>query len=208
MTQTHEAIAAIGLARHPAPAVIEAQMNKTSDRVRRDGARAIELARNLASTGYPSSTLGDGGSRGSDDTSSTERAAGVLNQRPMVNRWADADRRLAAAFAVAHKANQQLEHEIANIVAHAADLDPVPVGTGECQACGRFCRPDKDRPGNRLRSGLCPTDYRAWLRAGQPQRNEWVRTRRTDFTDENGVLHTPEPDHDIDLTRELGVTIV
>src|SRR5690606_29373811 len=39
------------------------------------GERAVSMADALTSRGYPANTLGDGGSRSSDPTSSTERSA-------------------------------------------------------------------------------------------------------------------------------------
>lgn len=201
-----QVVASIGLPHHaPLRDIIE-NLRASADEVSAHGARAIALARELAAVGYAASTLGDGGSRGTDDTSSTERAAGLggpLDAKPRPNRWRGVDARLARAYTTADRAAKDLKTLVADIVQHAEDLDPIPVGTGECQACGRFCRPDKDRPGNRLRSGLCPTDYRAYLRAGQPDRGYWIHQRRGDLTDENDVLHTPEPDHDIDLSSEV-----
>jgi hypothetical protein len=157
------------------------------------------MAALLAARGWGTSTLGDDGSRSTEGTSTTERAALSDFRDP----WQAVDVRLATLLAALTDTARDLDRLVAVILLHAEDLDPVPAGTGECQACGRFCRPDKTRPGNRLRSGLCPTDYQAWVRAGRPDRNTWVRTKRHDLTDENGVLHTPEPDHDIDLSSEL-----
>lgn len=196
-------VASMGLPWHPAPKAIADDLRAAADRVSDQCAKALSLARELAANGYPGSTLGDGGSRGTDSTSSTERAAGLGGRpedKPRQNEWAGVDRKLAAALAAASRASKNLDALIQNICHHAPDLDRVPVGTGECQACGRFCRPDAKHAGNRLRSGLCPTDYRAYLRAGQPERSAWIHQRRGDLTDDDGVLHTPEPDHDIDLS--------
>lgn len=195
-------VVSMGLPRHRPLADIIEGLRGTADEIHNRGAKAIALASELAAKGYAASTLGDGGSRGTDPTSSTERAAGVNQDKARYDRWVGIDRRLAAALAEAEQATSHLGSLIKDITHHAADVDPVPVGTGYCQACNRFCRPDKARPGNRLRSGLCPTDYRAWLRAGQPHHNDWIRTRRDGWTDDNGVVHTPEPDHDIDLSSE------
>lgn len=191
-------VRSIGLPRHPGiPAIVEADQNRAQWMVT-DGDRLLEYASLLASQGYANSTLGDGGSRGTDSTSSTERTA--LRDHP--GRWVGVDAELASRLRDYHLAGAALDALHADVLHHAADLDPVPAGTGECLACGRFCRPSKDKPGNRLRSGLCPTHHRAWCRAGRPDRGLWIRQRRTELTDEHGVLHTPEPDHDIDLSRE------
>lgn len=206
MTVTDERVAAMGLKRHPSLRTISDNLRAAADALDAQGEKGVLMARELAAKGYPSSTLGDGGSRGTDDTSSTERAAGLGGdpKKPTQrNEWAGVDSRLASALFLASRSATLVESLVKNICHHAEDLDRVPVGTGECQACGRFCRPDGKHPGNRLRSGLCPTDYRAYLRAGQPDRGYWIHQRRGHLTDDNGVLHTPEPDHDLDLSTEL-----
>jgi hypothetical protein len=50
-------------------------------------------------------------------------------------------------------------------------LDPA----GTCNACGRWV---PGTPDDRLRSGYCDADYRAWLRAGRPDRAAFERDRR------------------------------
>lgn len=57
-------------------------------------------------------------------------------------------------------------------------------GQGTCPACDRFC---SGAVNDRLISGLCDTDYRAWLRAGRPERFEFVQSRRL----ENGKCKHP-----------------
>ena len=197
-TTTDTTVAAIGLPRHPPPKAITESTRDVSDTLRTHGGRAVELSHVLAARGYAASTLGDGGSRGTDGTSSTERAA----TKDFHDRWKNADRALAQALAEFDRWAKHANHLILDLIHHAQDLDPIPAGTGECQACGRFCRPDATRPGNRLRSGFCPTDYRAMLRSSTTDRGGWIRARRGDLTDDQGILHTPEPDHDIDLTTE------
>lgn len=198
MTAVDRTIAAMGLPRHPGTHSCAKSARDAAGRVDADGLRAIDMASALAARGYSASTLGDGGSRGTDDTSSTERHASATGE---ATRWFGVDVRLAQALQDWHRASVAVSGLVDELLRHAMDVDPVPSGTGECMGCGRFCRPDRDKPGNRLRSGLCPTDYRAWLRAGQPPRAQWVTERRRSFTDETGVLHTPEPDHDLDLSR-------
>lgn len=188
-------VRSIGLPRHPAVDVVQEAARGTADGL---SDRVLVMAHLLASRGFANSTLGDGGSRATDSTSSTERTA--LRDHP--DRWVDVDVKLAARIGEWHRAGVALRALVADITHHAADLDPVPAGTGECLACGRFVRPSKDKPGNRLRSGLCPTHHRAWCRAGRPDRGEWISGVRKSLTDEHGVLHSPEPDHDLDLSRE------
>jgi hypothetical protein len=47
-------------------------------------------------------------------------------------------------------------------------------GQGTCPACDYFCSGALD---DRLRSGFCDTDYRAWLREGRPDRYEFTQRR-------------------------------
>jgi hypothetical protein len=198
VTTTDTTIASIGLPRHATPHALAAAAERVADRLRNHGDAAIAMASVLAARGFAASTLGDGGSRSTDATSSTERAG----TRDFRDPWDSIDRSLATALSNLDRAATEADRLLADILSHAEDLDPVPVGTGECQACGRFVRPDRTRPGNRLRAGLCPSDYQAWWRAGRPDRSTWVRTKRAELTDDQGVLHTPEPNHEIDLSRE------
>lgn len=48
-------------------------------------------------------------------------------------------------------------------------------GQGSCPVCDTFCSGAVD---DRLIAGLCDTDYRAWTRAGRPDRFRWVQERR------------------------------
>lgn len=52
----------------------------------------------------------------------------------------------------------------------------------------------------RLKKGLCPTDYHAWWRAGQPERQPWIvdRRRQVAETDQAKIvpLHGPGPYRD------------
>lgn len=208
MTATDATIASIGLPRHASPHAIAKSLRRLAASLEDHGLAAIDMVHNLSARGYPSSTLGDGGSRGSSVDTSTDRAVlGWMTDEDEPAElptfaWAGADHRYASLLAQLQLLTGKVQSETDEILRQADDVDPTPPGTGECLACGRFVRPDKEKPGNRLRAGLCPTDYRAWLRAGQPLRATWVAQRRRSHTDEHGVLHTPEPDHDLDLTRE------
>jgi hypothetical protein len=198
ITDTDRTIASAGLPKHPEPYAIAKALRDAATRLEESGLDAIDMVSILAARGYSASTLGDGGSRGSDSTSSTERHA----TQDGGSRWFNADREYAQLLRTVWLDAQAVISTIDEILRHAQDIDPTPAGTGSCMACDRFCRPDKDKPGNRLVSGLCPTDYRAWARAGRPLRIQWIAERRRSFTDEQGTLHTPEPDHDLDLSRE------
>ena len=209
------AVASIGLPRHPTPFEIAGVLEDTAKALRRDGSRAIDLARVLAARGYAASTLGDGGSRGTDATSSTERqaqrAVPGLDSRgkplplPPDAKWYGADRTYAQSLRDIWRLSLTLTASTSEIVRHADTTDPTPAGTGACRACERVCRPTKERPNNRLRSGLCPTCYRAWLaymkQGGGQLWSDWVGRRRESYTERDSVgglvaIHTPEPDHD------------
>lgn len=69
-------------------------------------------------------------------------------------------------------------------LAHRLDLidklsTPTPAnetaGTGYCQACGRHCSGSGE---DRLRSGYCPADFKAWCRDGRKDRSTFQRERR------------------------------
>jgi len=116
-------------------------------------------AHTYAARGYPSSTIGDGGSRGSDTTSSTERAA-------LANPIFAA---LGSNFEVALGAlGVQLtivENLTLTVLAHASDDDPIPAGQGPCvvPTCDHVCNPRKNWD-DRRRAGLCPACHQSLLR--------------------------------------------
>lgn len=53
--------------------------------------------------------------------------------------------------------------------------DLVKNGQGTCPACDQFC---SGAHNDRLRAGWCPACYRAWIRAGRPDRNDFTHARR------------------------------
>lgn len=57
----------------------------------------------------------------------------------------------------------------------AAELAARKTGVGDCQACGHNCTGVGD---DRLRSGYCPKDWKAWKRAGMPDRFQFERERK------------------------------
>lgn len=161
------------------------QLEATAKLLRVEGKRAAELASLLSARGWPAGTLGSG-SRSSDTTSSTERAAGFdgrdgsdgrtatpLNAGP----WVGADEDLTRFRDLAWQSAFGLQERIHSVLVHAQDDDPLPAGTGECEACGVFCRPTKDRPEFRIKSGLCPACYQSCHRSPL-DRVEWIRLRR------------------------------
>lgn len=181
------AVARRGLPRHPTPKVLAGHLRDVADALEIHGRAALDLAPVLAARGWPSGTAGGGVSGGgasirvlNEDgdeelvpVTSTEAAA--MHE----DRWADADRELAARLRALFTAAARAHQFVADLAAHADDADPLPAGTGECQACGRFVRPTKARPDDRLRSGLCDRDRQAWKRSGL-DRQAWLAQRRTD----------------------------
>lgn len=199
MTTVDRAIARQQLPRHAEPKALAALLHRLASSLEQDGTRAEELVGLLSARGWSASTLGDGGARSTDDTSSTERAA---DAKGAMARWAGADVNYHGLLRALETAAHRFDHVHTDVLAHAGDEDPVPAGTGECEACGRFCRPTKDRPGFRLRAGLCPSCDNAYRNDGRPYpRGDWVRARRARLTDDRGVVH-PEDDSDIDMSIE------
>lgn len=165
-----------GLPRHPRPDLIADELRLAADVVEKRGTDAITRASLLAQRGFPTATIGDGGSRGTDPTSSTERAA--LKS----DRWGDADIDLAALLRVAWAAALELRSRIIDLMAYASDDDPVPGGTGPCGCgCGRFCDPRKNQH-DRLKTNLAPACYASWKRSGL-LRGDWLRARAKERSD-------------------------
>lgn len=175
---------------HPAPRIIAsqlrdlaAQLDQCAPHDRRQAdvglCRCLDCAAELlAARGWPPGTLGSG-SRSADTTSSTERAAGVNSDTTELVRdeYAILHEDLAKHLRLIWSSAGRLVHLIGTVRSQAPTDDPVPVGTGHCVACTRFCRPDARRPDNRLKAGLCPACWASWMR--------WRRTHpagiRSDF---------------------------
>lgn len=196
-TKPDPIMASMGLPGHPDPNTIAAVFEGAAKALRSHGFRAMDLASVLAAKGYSARTLGDGGSRGTDTTSSTERLAA----RP--GRFDAVDHAYAALLRLGWSAGLNVKALTDELVRHADDVDPTPAGTGECRGCARYCK-NNGGDGDRLRSGLCQTCYRAWRRyvdaKGPDMWSVWVGKRRESYTerDPDGRIvrvHTPEPDH-------------
>jgi hypothetical protein len=182
-------IASIGLPAHPPPKTMGNNLAETAT-VFLNGRleRAIKMAAALDSRGWPAATLGDGGSRSTDSTSSTERAGLEPSHAP--HSWT-----MATYLRVIHLATLGLESKVEWLHQHASDRDDIPGGTGNCEACETFCTPTRN-PHNRLKAGLCPRCYSAHRDARdehdrRPNRQEWIVERRKVLTDEQGRIHPP-----------------
>lgn len=186
MTAVDRAMSSLGLAWHPPLRSLAKEVRQLAQLLEGDLGTAIRVAPLLAAKGWPGSTLGDGGARSTDSTTSVERAAGTLQEVKPTDirdaRFANVDRRLAALLAVIHQATTEVSRLASDVLAHADDVDLIPPGTGGCQCCSRFCRPDAEHPDNRLRAGFCPACWKAWERAGRPERGPWMIDRRARLT--------------------------
>lgn len=180
-TQPDPVVASIGLPRHQKPKVLAQYLRAVANRIEADGPHAIRVATILASRGFGSGTLGDGGSRSTDGTSSVERAAGVTSDTGARPKFADADRTLAASLRLIWQAGLSIESQLADLLSHGDDVDVLPPGTGNCECCEVFVRPTGERPDFRLRAGLCPACHKAYGRAGGPDRGAWIIQRRQDL---------------------------
>lgn len=163
----------------PTRAQLVTQLKNLTRALEANGAQAERMAPLLAARGWPTSTLGDGGSRSTSEHTSTERAGSHRD------RWADADQKLARFYLQTYTlvtAGQQL---IADLAGHAiADEDHEHEGRattpngGWCLACDRWVTGAAD---DRLRSGFCNACRVAFgrLAAKDPHadRAAFIRTR-------------------------------
>jgi hypothetical protein len=155
---------------HPPIDQLQRHLKTVASKLEKDGTLAVALASELAARGYPTGTLGDGGSRSSSDSSSTERH-GLANNRTddkgaetwKEDRWADVDKRLARLLRLTWAASVELHGLVADLVAHGDTSDQLVAGAGPCLACDHICRPDVALA-DRLRSGLCPACAESWRR--------------------------------------------
>lgn len=190
----------IGLPSHPEPAVIADALEEAAKEIRSKMLPAQGMASVLAAKGYSAQTLGDGGSRGSDTTSSTERLAARRE------RWEAADFAYAQMLRTAWLAAHRVTAQTRELLRHADDVDPTPAGQGECRACARFVRRNPNRSSDRIISGLCQTCYRAWHRykaEGPMLWSDWVAARREGYTERDPAgrvvaIHTPDRDPDLE----------
>lgn len=120
-------------------------------------------AETYAAVGYPSSTIGDGGSRGADGTSSTERAAIIAQMGRSL--FADLGTDFRVAIDSLDSRLSVIEQVVSVVLAHGSDEDPIPSGQGPCyiKPCGHTCNPRKN-PEDRRRAGLCPACHQSMLR--------------------------------------------
>ncbi len=213
MTTIDRDIARAPMPKHQDDRVIAALLHRVAIALEQEGPKCESLLSLLAAQGWGTSTLGDGTARSTDGTSSTEGALGLRGKddkapKPgLLDRWSGKDRRRHKLLRVLEQAARAYESLHTDVMAHGTDDDPIPGGTGECACCGRFCRPDGSKEGRdefRLKAGLCPACYRAYLRDGQPwPRGDWIRDRKRTLTDDQGIVH-PEDDSGSPPSQAVG----
>lgn len=152
----------------PPPATLATYLHRIATHLETKGDRALDLATLLAARGYPTGGNGNG-SRTLAESSSTERAAlaGAV--------WDGIDEQIRLDMRTLWTTALHLEANLARVLAHASDDDPIPIGRGECQACGRFCKGDGTN--DRLRSGFCHPCTGRWRR----YRVAYPTATRSDF---------------------------
>lgn len=130
----------------------------------------------LAGKDFPSSLRRDAGGRSSATTSSTERMATSMMPDEL-----EADRNLVQDTFATLASVVSLGQRMSNLRATPVEPSLLPAGAGECVCCGHWCTGQARRTGvepDRVRAGFCDACYRAWLRAGRPERSAFVLERR------------------------------
>lgn len=200
----------IGLASHPPVNVLASDLRELADLLEREGDDAKGMASTLAARGWGSATMGDGRRGAAALTKPEAEASKSWPKKQGGTRWFGADVVYAQLLADVGRTVLRAHSYTDDLMAHASDDDRTVTGSGECRACAAFCDPSK-KPGNRLVKSMCPTCYRAWRRyelaGGSMIRQDWISQRREGYTERDPAgnvvkVHTPEPDHDLDLSSE------
>lgn len=152
------------------PSVLADYLERVAAMLRDRGDAAIDMAHLLASRGYPSGGSSNG-SRSSDPTSSTERAAGLAGDDGDATpdtRWLNVPVELTDDMRKLWYHATRVDGTMSRVLSHATTDDRVPAGTGLCylvKLCEEnVCRPTLKNPDNRLRNGLGPACHQAWMR--------------------------------------------
>lgn len=140
----------------PRPSVLADHLERVAAHLRKRGDKTTELAELFAARGFPTN-VGGAGARSSDSTSSVEREAIDAHSE-----WHDIDDLEAQLRRALWKAALDWQAIEAKLWSHASDDDPIPIGRGACQACGKFCKGDGGN--DRLRSGFCNNCTQRWRR--------------------------------------------
>lgn len=146
----------------PSPEVLARQLRQLAQVLDDHGAAAVRMAPVLAARGFPASTLGAPGGRGSSELTSTEAAA----DRPAPFAGVDVD--LARWLELAYRVAAHGQDLVTRITTHAG-ADAVhegrataSAGAGHCLACERWVPGTHD---DRIRAGFCiacTMSYRRW----------------------------------------------
>ncbi len=163
----------------PSPQNLARQLRQLAAVLEDHGPDAVRMAPVLAARGFPASTLGAPGGRGSTELTSTEAAADA--PAPFADVDSDLNRWLVLAWKVAVH-GQDL---VTKITAHAGSDDDhegratSSAGAGHCLACERWVPGTHD---DRLRAGFCNAcrvSFQRW-RGSNPggDRSRFVRWRQ------------------------------
>lgn len=169
------------------------------------GQRAPELAEVLAARGWPSTEDTTGIDRtpeakpdpGPGEEKRPDPDVDEWGENVNAGEWTSVERaalgshpfeginvRLAQQMIAVWDAIEALRHTIAEVTVHAdpeaTDRPNRQAGSGYCLACEDFASGAEN---DRLRAGFDVKCYRAWMRAGQPERGAWIRQRKRDLAE-------------------------
>lgn len=131
-----------------------------------------DLAGDSTVDGYPTGSLSNGGENAAQSSTEGAALARIDGTPPVDKHHALTDTAVAHLEAAAAHVRRLVETlDAIDRLATIHRQDP----SGYCNACGRWV---EGTSADRLRSGYCDTDYRAWLRAGRPDRFTFERQRQ------------------------------
>ena len=133
------------------------------------GPRIIELAA-LAGRDLPGNLRRDGGRGGAAEGGPTAALAILAAEGPPDPLAADVQL-VRDSCGVLGLLVELSQRATTVAVEPAMPSSTLPIGAGDCCACGKFVPGKRD---NRLRSGYCEAHYRRWCRSGRPDRGEFA----------------------------------
>jgi hypothetical protein len=190
----------------PTRPVLIAELKSFIKTLEAAGAQAERMAPLLAARGWPTGTLGDGGSRSTSTDTSTERAADHRD------RWADADEKLARLYVQLVSLTGAGSQFITNLAASAGtDADHEGDGMAHTNTNGAWCLAcTRWVPGtaeDRIRSGFCNACRVAWNRLASTDphadRASFIRNRPK----HTGPTARPAPIDPATLTHGLNIDV-
>lgn len=158
-------------------AEVRAELHAIVDRLV-DGWEPIQRMAKFMGTGFPSSSrLGEGG-RGAHSDPTCDQVANHFDGGP-AEYAADWLRGMRDFIHVARGLDGRRSRLEVPVESKAKSVE----AGGLCDACKRWVA---GTPVDRLRSGYCDTDYRAWIRAGRPERIAFNAARRRELDEQAG----------------------